>query len=88
MKKIATCLTALALLTPALPALAEEAADAKALFEQKCSTCHGADRATSKKKTAEEWGKLVERMRGNGAQLSDDEAKAIVGYLAKAHGKE
>ena len=87
MKKIASCLTVLTTLALPLPLLAADGLDGKALFEKKCSVCHGTERATSKHKTAEEWGKTVERMRTNGAKLSEDEAKAVVGYLANTNGK-
>lgn len=71
------------------PTLAQDkpALDAKALFEQKCSTCHPADRATGKKKTAAEWQKTVTRMKDvNGCPITADEAKTIAGYLASHYG--
>ncbi len=59
----------------------------KALFEQKCSTCHSADRPKSKTKTAAEWTKTVMRMKNvNGCPITDEEAKLIIGYLAKNYG--
>ena len=61
--------------------------DAKALFEQKCNNCHSTDRPKSKQKTAAEWATNVERMRGNGASLTDEEATVIVNHLAQHHGK-
>ena len=61
--------------------------DAKALFEQKCSNCHSTDRPKSQHKTASEWATTVERMRGNGASLTDEEAKVIVDHLVQHYGK-
>ena len=62
--------------------------DAKAFFEQKCSTCHSIDRPKSKKKTAKEWESTVMRMKNvNGCPITDEEAKIIIDYLAKNYGK-
>jgi nitrate/TMAO reductase-like tetraheme cytochrome c subunit len=62
--------------------------DAKTLFENKCGTCHSIERATSKKKTAEEWKTSVMRMKNvNGCAIADNEAQIIIGYLAKNFGK-
>lgn len=58
----------------------------KKLFEQKCSQCHSIDEPRSKRNTKEGWAQLVTRMRGNGCDLSDDEAGTIVDYLAKEFG--
>jgi cytochrome c5 len=61
-------------------------ADAKALFEGKCGTCHSIDRPKAKNKSAAEWEKTVMRMKSNGCSLSNDEAKAIIDYLADNYG--
>jgi mono/diheme cytochrome c family protein len=73
-----------------VPALgADKAApDTKALFESKCSACHGSDRPKGKKKDLKEWETTVLRMKDKkNAAFSDDEAKAIIEYLAKNYGK-
>ena len=67
--------------------------DAKALFENKCSTCHGFNKSTSKKKTPEEWAKTVSRMKAKAAKkdvsihISDEEEKTITDYLTKEYAK-
>jgi cytochrome c5 len=61
--------------------------DTKALFEEKCGICHSTDRPKLKKKTAAEWATTVERMRGKGASLTDEEATVIVDHLAQHYGK-
>lgn len=71
----------------AVEAPAAAALDGKALFEGRCSKCHGIDKATSKKKTADEWKGTVERMVGKGAELSADEQKAVIDYLAATYPK-
>jgi mono/diheme cytochrome c family protein len=64
------------------------AGEAQGLFEKKCSTCHSTSRTTSQKKTAREWERTVSRMKNSlGAQLTDQEATAIVEYLSKNHGE-
>jgi mono/diheme cytochrome c family protein len=76
----------------ALSAHAQEQPAAKALFEGKCSLCHGTNRATSKKKSADGWNKTVSRMarimekKGKG-RLSDAEITSISDYLARNYGK-
>ena len=71
-----------------LRAIGQEADDAKTLFEKKCSACHKIERATSVKKTNEEWMKTVTRMKTKrNANISDNEAGAITDYLAKTYRK-
>ena len=66
----------------------ETKVDAKALFENKCSQCHSADRPKSKKKTGKEWESTVMRMKDqNGCKVTDEEAKIIIGYLSVTYGK-
>lgn len=65
----------------------ESKIDAKALFEQKCSTCHGIEMSTSKKKTSNDWQSTVIRMKDvNGTPITDEEAKDIIDYLSKHYG--
>ncbi len=64
------------------------AEDAKALFEKKCGSCHGIKKATGQKKNQTEWAETVMRMKNkNGAPVNDNEARSIIEYLAKNHGK-
>jgi hypothetical protein len=68
---------------------ATRADPSKDLFEKKCSTCHKADKATSKKKTQKEWDATVMRMiNSRGAQINDGEAKIIIDYLTANYSKE
>src|SRR5512139_3736757 len=72
---------------PAAPAVAPEA-DGKALFESKCSVCHGIDRATVRKETKEKWASIVKEMQGKKADwISDADAAKIVDFLASQYGK-
>ena len=78
---------------PAAPAAAAPAAggaaDGKALFEQKCSVCHGLDRATARAESKEKWAEIIKAMQGKKADwISDVDAAKILGYLAAEHGKK
>ncbi|NJD62569.1 MAG: cytochrome c [Deltaproteobacteria bacterium] len=65
------------------------AVEGKALFEQKCSVCHGLDRATARQETKEKWTSIVKEMQGKKADwISDADAAKIVEFLASEHGKK
>lgn len=72
---------------PAAPAAAP-AADGKALFEAKCSVCHGLDRATVRKETREKWALIVKDMQGKKAEwITDADAAKILEFLVSQYGK-
>ena len=74
---------------PVAAAPAAPAADGKALFETKCSVCHGLDRVTARKEKKEKWASIVKEMQGKKAGwISDAEALKIVDSLAAELGKE
>jgi mono/diheme cytochrome c family protein len=74
------------------PTVAPEPADpalksAKAVFELKCSICHGIDRPLGKNKTPAEWSSTVKRMQEKAPEkMSDADVKAIVAYLNAVQG--
>jgi hypothetical protein len=85
---VVTMLTFLSLVPFPAQSMGQEATDAKALFEKKCSVCHSADRPKALKKTNEEWTKTVTRMKDKRSEnISNDEAKIIIDYLTKTYGK-
>lgn len=92
MKPFSVLLAAALLAAASVSAAAETpigAADAKALFEAKCSRCHPLDRATRKIKDHSGWQKTVERMKGYAAgAISDAEAQAIVEHLSRVRGSQ
>lgn len=55
--------------------------DAAALVERRCTVCHTLDRVTEAKKDEAGWNSTVDRMRNNGAVVSEAEQKVIVTYL-------
>ena len=74
---------------PSAPAQATVApaagVDGQALLNDRCTKCHNLNRVTSAKKSASDWESTVSRMVGKGAQLTTDEQKVLVDYLAKTY---
>lgn len=70
-----------------LPADAAPAEPGKAILNRSCQSCHDLGTITEAEHTAEEWPRVVARMRTNGAVLSDAEAKQLQAYLIKAYPK-
>lgn len=54
----------------------------KAVVQTACAQCHGVDVIVAQRHSRDEWTEVVSRMVGNGAQLSDENFKAAVDYLA------
>jgi len=54
----------------------------KAVVQTACSQCHGLDVIIGQSKSREDWTEVVSQMIGNGAQLSDDDYKVVIDYLA------
>jgi len=73
---------------PAAPAVSP-VAEGKAIFEQKCSVCHGMDRSTARTETRERWAAIVKDMQGKKADwITDADAAKIVEFLVAEHGKK
>jgi mono/diheme cytochrome c family protein len=69
---------------PAVSAVEE----GKALFEQKCSVCHGLDRATARTETKGQWLAIIKQMQAKKADwIPDADAAKILEYLSSTHGK-
>ena len=58
------------------------AAGGQALVQAKCSMCHTLERVDQAKKDKAGWVATVDRMRGKGAVLTDEEAAQVTDYLA------
>jgi len=56
------------------------------LINQRCVFCHNTVQVFSQRKTPEAWSATVEQMANRGAELSPEEMKVIVDYLAKNYG--
>ena len=61
--------------------------EGETLLNERCGKHHAVTRATTKKKTADEWRVTVERMVDKGAELSGAEVETLVQYLAENYGK-
>lgn len=60
---------------------------AKALFNSKCSMCHGVDRPMGKQKDKAGWEETVTRMKGKAAgAITEADAKTIIEYLSRTQG--
>jgi glucose dehydrogenase len=71
--------------TPTLVQMSTQAfAQARAVTERVCTTCHGLQAETASGGTPERWKAVVDQMIGMGATATSDEAKLIVDYLSQA----
>jgi len=61
-------------------ALAEKG---KALTEQRCTNCHGLQTITADGRSRDAWALVVNEMIGLGAEVTDEESRAIVEYLTR-----
>lgn len=61
--------------------------NAEKLLETRCTLCHTLERVAKEKADRSGWEKIVERMKGHGAKLDDDEREVLVDYLTAAYGK-
>jgi cytochrome c5 len=62
---------------------AEEGSDpAEALVEAQCSLCHTTERVWAAEYDRAEWETTVDRMKANGAVISDEDYETIVSYLS------
>ena len=73
---------------PAPPPAEETAGDlgGEVLLEARCTVCHNLDRVKTASKTLDGWASTVERMRGRGAELTDEEADILSEFLAETYG--
>lgn len=69
----------------AVAATAVPAMDGAALLQSRCTACHGVEKVTREKKTADGWTAIVNDMIGKGAQLTKDEKAALIEYLAQTY---
>lgn len=63
--------------------------EGKALFEQKCSVCHGLDRATARAESREKWESIIRNMQSKKADwISNEDAGKILDFLSTEHGQK
>ena len=56
------------------------------MFLNRCSSCHGTERALVAPRTRKGWENVLAEMVNNGAQLEAGESEAIVTFLTERHG--
>jgi competence ComEA-like helix-hairpin-helix protein len=61
-------------------------ANGEEAFLNRCSSCHGTERALVAPRTKAGWENVVAEMVNNGAQLEAGESDAIVAFLTDRHG--
>ena len=61
--------------------------DGKKQVEKICNDCHGPETYTGKKRTKEQWDKVIQSMIDKGADGTDAEFDKVVAYLTKYFGK-
>jgi quinoprotein glucose dehydrogenase len=59
------------------------AEEGKALAQKACTMCHGIATATAQGRASDAWKLVVNEMIGLGAEVTDDQAQAIVDYLSR-----
>jgi competence ComEA-like helix-hairpin-helix protein len=66
---------------------AKSSLNGEEVFLNRCSTCHGTERALVAPRTRKGWeGVLAEMVNNNGAQLEAGELEAILAFLTERHG--
>ena len=75
-------------MTAAVPTLAQGLPDGtgRAVFENVCGSCHGADIVIGSQGTRARWEETVEAMRNRGAAGSDEDFATVLTYLARYFG--
>jgi cytochrome c5 len=68
------------------PTAQPSSGDGAALLEERCTVCHGLERANQAQKTGQEWEQTVTRMIGHGAELAEDEQATLIEYLTATYG--
>jgi hypothetical protein len=54
----------------------------------RCTVCHGKELIAQQRLDRRQWEAVVHKMRTWGAQLTDDDAAALIRHLAAAYGPE
>ena len=72
----------------ARPEVSGDLKTAQAVFEKKCSVCHGLERPRSVKRSEADWRLTVERMQLKVfSGISDEDREMIIKYLAATQGQ-
>jgi len=58
----------------------------KKIIVEKCQICHSLERVVTSQRSKDDWQAVIDLMVEEGAPLTDDETKTVVGYLAANFG--
>jgi hypothetical protein len=56
------------------------------MLDTVCSSCHNLNRVQTKNLNQDDWMVIVERMKGKGVEISDDDTMTLIDYLVKNYG--
>jgi glyoxylase-like metal-dependent hydrolase (beta-lactamase superfamily II) len=56
------------------------------ILNMTCTSCHNLNRVQSKNLPQTDWVTIIDRMKGKGAELSDDDTTTLLEYLVKTYG--
>ena len=51
-----------------------------------CTSCHNLNRVETKNLARADWQVIIDRMKGKGAEISDDDTASVLDYLVKNYG--
>jgi mono/diheme cytochrome c family protein len=64
---------------------ADQKTQAQQILNSACAACHSTDRVTRARGDLAGWQQMIQRMRDQGAQLSDADATLLAQYLAETY---
>ena len=67
-------------------AAASSTQDGATLLASRCSACHSSDMSEAPKMTSDQWDRIVGKMIQRGAEVTAEERKVLVAYLAATYG--
>jgi glyoxylase-like metal-dependent hydrolase (beta-lactamase superfamily II) len=76
----------IAVILAAKPVVVRPADPAEQILDKACTACHSLSRVQSKSLAQADWQLVIERMKSKGAELTDDDAEMLLGYLVKNYG--
>lgn len=76
----------IAAILAAKPVAVVQASPGKLILDTICTMCHNLGRVQTKNLNQPDWQSIVERMKGKGTELSDDDTSTLVDYLVKTYG--
>ncbi len=82
MKKVLLTINLIAFIcATALTVTAQDLAQNNLILQNHCTTCHGLDKVTEKRRQASEWKAVLERMINYGLEIGPEDEMSILDYL-------